>query len=422
MGYLVVAIMFLAVCLVIQASAAFRDRKAFLLSPTSVFAFAWAASAFVYCFGDDFLRPDTINALLTIYLSFILGSSWIMWTVGRRLRITAPSESEPGSFVLLVLVLQVLAAVAAGAHLYYAWVQSGYAGITAVRGVLANQAVDSPILFRVLGQLRYINYVAPIAMFSMGRRKGVIALSIFLACLYPLFGMERSGLMRIGLLLAFSYLFVRVKSLDDLVKMGLVCLGFAVPLVVVIPIMRGQAEGANPYMYVAGAWSGFDNFVSGSGIGLVSVLDDSKSYITRNGFEEGSAPLGMLTATDIYRACLAVDLCHEPVSLGTEYIYKPVFTNTYTIARSFYQDWGPLGSAIMAATFGAALAFFYLYGFGRGAFGLYLSAYTAYTCIMSVLANTFLIRDVVITAAMHYGARWIARRFHASSILVLAHI
>ena len=153
LGYLIATSMVLMVALAVRASHAFEDRKAFLLSPPAVFAYAWAASSVIYCLGDDFLRERTIVALMTFYLSFLAGSAYVMWKMGAGLKTGRPHEQPSTRFVRLLVYCQLLAALAATAHLYYAWQQAGVgATITQVRGVLANQTIESPIFFRLLGQ------------------------------------------------------------------------------------------------------------------------------------------------------------------------------------------------------------------------------------------------------------------------------
>lgn len=412
LGYLIATSMLLMAALAVRTSNLFEDRKVFLLSPPSVFAFAWAASAVIYCFGDDFLREGTIVALMTFYLSFIAGASYVMLRFGTSMKTGRPCERETKRFARVLILCQLLAAAAAAAHLYYAWQQAGAgATITQVRGVLANQTINSPLVFRVLGQLRYLNYVAPLAILTMRRSRVVLVLSVLLACAYPMLDMERSGVMRIGLLLAFAYLFT-ARSWASIAKMAAVGIVLGGVLVVAIPIIRGQPEGANAYQYVAGAWGGFDDFVSGTDLASsISTLDGTGGYVTHDPYKFGNAPPFQMTATDLYAACHAIGLCKAPVVPGTEYVNDPLFTNIYTMARSFYQDFGLIGSAIATAFFSAGLTFMYLFGFGRGAFGLYVSAYTAYVCVMSVLTNNFLMRDIVLTAALYYGARAFARKF-----------
>ena len=410
-GYFIATSMVLMAALAVRTSNLFEDRKVFLLSPPSVFAFAWAASSVVYCFGDDFLREKTIIALMTFYLSFIAGSSYVMLRFGTGAKTGRPNEGETKRFARVLILCQLLAAVAAAAHLYYAWQQAGAgATITQVRGVLANQTIETPIAFRFLGQLRYLNYVAPLAILSMRRSRFVLVLSVLLACAYPILDMERSGVMRIGLLLAFAYVF-SARSWASIAKMAVVGAVLGGVLVVAIPIIRGQPEGANAYQYVAGAWAGFDDFVAGTDMAsTISTLDGTGGYVTYQPYQFGNAPMFMMTATDLYGACHAIGLCSAVYVPGTEYVNDPWVTNIYTMARSFYQDFGLLGSAIATALFSAGLTLMYLYGFGRGAFGLYVSAYTAYVCIMSVLANNFLMRDIVLTAALYYGLRSFSRR------------
>ena len=411
LGYLIAISMVLMAALAVRAASAFEDPKAFLLSPPAVFSYAWAASSIIYCFGDDFLRERTIDALMTFYLSFIIGSSYVTWKLGARAKTGLRYEEEPARFAHLLILCQMLAAFAATAHLYYAWQQAGDgATITQVRGVLADQTIQSPVFFRLLGQLRYLNYVSPLAIMSMRRSRLLLTLSIVLACAYPMLDMERSGVMRIGLLLAFAYVFT-CRSWASIAKMGIVNVVVGSILVVAVPIIRGQPEGANVYQYVAGAWGGFDDFVSGTDLAsTITTLDGTGGYVTHEPYEFGNAPIEM-TITDLYSACHAIGPCKAAPVPGTEYVNLPLFTNIYTMARSFYQDFGLIGSGVGAALFGAALSLLYVMGFGRGAFGLYVSAYTAYVCVMSVLTNNFLMRDIVLTAALYYCVRTLSRKF-----------
>jgi oligosaccharide repeat unit polymerase len=285
------------------------------------------------------------------------------------------------------------------------------ATLTEVRGALATQAISVPIFVRLLGQLRYVNYFAPLAVFAMVKmgytRKRTLALSLLLACLYPVCYLERSGIMRIVLLGAFAYVYFSVNSFGKLAKLAGILGAIMIPLVVVIPVLRGQAEGADAYNYVVGAWSGFDNFVSGSGMGAVAVLEDQNVYVKQQGYEAGEAPLFLQSATELYRICNAISACSVRLSNFFEYVYTPVYTNIYTLARTYYQDFGPVGAPIGTALFAAFLAFIYVVCVsGGGVFHVYVAAYIAYICAMSVLSDNFLMRDIVFTGIFIYFLAW----------------
>jgi oligosaccharide repeat unit polymerase len=375
--------------------------------------FAWAASAAFYLTGPDFLRARTVAALLVFYFAFVLASGYVLVTFSRRLRIKAiePPPQRP-EFLLVLLLLQGLALVASAAHLYYAFLHVGTdATLTEVRGALATQTINIPIFIRLLGQLRYINYFAPLAIFAMVTlgyaRKRTLALSLLLACLYPVCYLERSGIMRIVLLGAFAYVYFSVNSFGKLLKLASILGAIMIPLVVVIPVMRGQAEGADAYNYVVGAWSGFDNFVSGSGMGAVAVLEDQNVYVKQQGYEAGEAPPFLQSATELYRICNAISACSVRLSNFFEYVYAPVYTNIYTLARTYYQDFGPVGAPIGTALFAAFLAFIYVMSVsGGGVFHVYVGAYVAYICAMSVLSDNFLMRDIVFTGVFIYFLAW----------------
>jgi len=350
---------------------------------------------------------------MAFYFSFIIASGYILVTFSRHLKIRA-LESPPrrSSFARALLLLQFLAFVAAGAHLYFAFKHVGVgATLTEVRGALATQSIEVPVAIRLLGQLRYVNYFAPLALYAMyktnGARLRTVVLSFVFACVYPICYLERSGIMRMFMLIVFAYLYFSVNSLRKVFTLSAVSLGVLIPLVVVVPILRGQAESANAYVYIAGAWSGFDNFVSGSGTHPVVVLEDQDIYVKSGGYEAGDAPPLSLTMTELYRACNAITACNVRLSNFFEYVYTPVYTNIYTLARTFYQDFGPWGAPVATAAFAAFLAFLYMFCIsGGGVFHLYVAAYIAYVCAMSVLSDNFLMRDIVFTGIFAYALAW----------------
>jgi oligosaccharide repeat unit polymerase len=409
MGYALCVAMLLMIPLVIMASKHFPSRKAFLLSPVSVFVFAWGASATVYLTGNDFLQARTVLALLAFYFSFVLASGYLLVRFSRHLRIGKNPPATGGKrFISALLTMQGLAFVAAAAHLYYAFAHAGAgADLTEVRGVLATQAFDVPMVIKLLGQLRYVNYFAPLAVFAAYQagqvRRRAIFFSFALACLYPLCYIERSGVLRMVMLVLFAYLYFAVNSSRQLVKMGMIAALAVIPIVIAIPVLRGQAEGANAYNYVAGAWSGFDNFVSGSGDGQVVVLENQNIYVRPHGYRLGDAPPFTQSMTEFYRVCDAVGLCHMDLPNFLEYVFEPVYTNIYTLARTFYQDFGPVGAPFATALFAAFLTLSYVMCISRGGvFQIYAAAYIAYVCVMSVLSDTFLLRDIVFTAVFVY--------------------
>lgn len=284
--------------------------------------------------------------------------------------------------------------------------------LTAIRGVLATKHIQEPVLVGLLGQLRYINYVAPIAFYAafrsgMTTRRALIA-SAALACLYPLCYLERSGILRIGMLLIFAHVYYSVDSFRRVLRFGAVAVLIFVPVVVAVPLLRGQAEGINAYNYVSGAWSGFDNFVAGS-LGPVVVLEKQNVYVEPGGYHltESAAPPLSLSIADMYRICDALKLCQVKQSNFFEYVYEPIYTNIYTLARTFFQDFGMFGAPIAVALFGAMLTLAYLWGISRsGAFPTYVAAYTAYVCAMSVLSDNFLMRDIVLTGILVGAIGW----------------
>jgi oligosaccharide repeat unit polymerase len=408
--------MLLMVPLAILASRHFPDQKAFLLSPLCVFVFAWAVSAALYLTGDDFLRPRTVVALTLFYVAFLTGAGCVLIMLSRTLKANVQRNGphRPG-VIRSLLGLQALALVAAASHLYFAIVQAGGTlDLTAVRGVIATQTIDAPAALALLGQLRYVNYIAPIAIYSAMRAgaasRQTLVLSIALACLYPLFGLERSGILRIAMLLAFAYVYYSVNSLDRLLRFGVGSALLLVPVVIAVPLLRGQPEGINPYSYVTGAWSGLDNFVSGTGLHQVVVLEKGQEvYLKPDGFDlrESLSPPLSQSMTELYRICNALKLCHVPLWLPNEYVYTPVFTNIYTLARTFYQDFGMIGAPIATFIFAAFLTMVYAACVGNGgAFAVYVAAYTAYVCAMSVLSDLFLMRDIIFTGAFVYAIGW----------------
>lgn len=416
MGYTLSICMLLMVPLTILASRHFPDRKAFLLSPFSVFVFAWAASAALYLTGNDFLRARTVVALALFYAAFVGGAGYIVVMFSRTLKANRETSAplHPG-VVRSILCLQALALVAAVAHLYFAFVQAGGTlDLTAVRGVLATQSIETPAIFGLLGQLRYIDYIAPIAIYAAMRvgaaSRQTLLLSIALACLYPLCGLERSGILRIAMLLVFAYVYYSVDSLQRLLKFGFVSVLTLAPVVIAVPLLRGQPEGINPYNYVTGAWSGLDNFVSGSGLHQVVVLDKGQEiYLKPDGYElqDSTSPPLSQSMTELYRVCNTLKLCDVPLWLPNEYVYSPIFTNIYTLLRTFYQDFGSIGTPVATFLFAAFLTMGYVACVGRGgAFQVYVAAYTAYICAMSVLSDLFLMRDILFTGILVYVIAW----------------
>jgi len=406
--------MLLMVPLAIIASRQFADRKAFLLSPFCVFVFAWAASAAAYLTGTDFLRARTIVALASFYVAFIAGAGYVLIRFPRVAVINRSVAIAPRPhFLRTMLILQGLAFFAALAHLYFAFVQSQYTlDLTTIRGVLATKHIQEPVLVGLLGQLRYINYVSPIAFYAAYRagattRRALIASSV-LACLYPLCYLERSGVLRIGMLLIFAHLYYSVDSFKRVLRFGAVAILVFIPVVVAVPLLRGQAEGVNAYNYVSGAWSGFDNFVTGS-LGPVVVLEKQNIYVEPDGYHltDSAAPPLSLTFSDLYRICDALKVCQVKQSNFFEYVYEPIYTNIYTLARTFFQDFGMFGAPVAAALCGALLTFAYLWGISRnGAFPTYVAAYTAYVCAMSVLSDNFLMRDIALTGILVGTIGW----------------
>ncbi|WP_019451227.1 O-antigen polymerase [Cupriavidus sp. BIS7] len=412
MGTLLAILCILAAVLLLAAFTVLKNRKIFILSPVVIFSCAWAASSLIYLAGEDFLREDTLYVLLIFWLSFVVPGVWLTSAMGGHAAIARSElliDQRRGRRIgAVLLAMQVLAAVSALSYLISAAAFAGmpldaHPNMSALRGVLATQKYDVPLPFRLLSQLRYVNYIAPVAMLALLRAGHVsrakVATSIVLASLYPICFLERSGLMRILILTLYAYLFMFEIKVAKLLRLGSWLVTLVAIFVVLMPIIRGQGEegGGNLYNYVAGAWSGIDNFVSGSGSNPVVVLEDQDVFVQPGGYDvymSDSPPMVNLM-TEAYRICNAVGLCHVKLGNFGEYVYEPVYTNIYTAARSFYQDLGLLGMipAVIAVSF--LFAIIYLWAVRNGAvIAVYAAGYVAYTCVMSVLSDTFLLRDL----------------------------
>ncbi|WP_423198157.1 MULTISPECIES: O-antigen polymerase [unclassified Cupriavidus] len=420
MGLIVVGTFLLAAILLLATSRFFEDPKAFLLSPVIVFAVAWGASALIYGSGQDFIRDDTAYSLLGFYLAFVIPGAWMMYarsweTIGRPPVVIEPHVAR--RLVVILLTMQALAAVSAVTYLLSAM---NYADMpfdsvppmSALRGVLATQKYEVPLPFRLLSQFRYGNYFAPIAMMVLFRdghiRKWAVIASITLACLYPLCFLERSGLMRVLILALFAYLFVFEIRVAKLLRLGALLAVLVTAFVVLVPILRGQGDegGGNLYNYVAGAWSGFDNFVSGSGSGQVVVLENQDIFVRPGGYDfvHSDSPALVSIMTEAYRLCNAVNICQQKLANFGEYVYDPIYTNIYTAARSFYQDLGFLGMIPAVAFVSMIFHFLYLSTMRNASVAAtYTAAYIAFTCVMSVLSDTFLLRDMVFPLIIIYA-------------------
>lgn len=412
MGTLLAILFILAAVLLLAASIVPKSRKIFLLSPVVVFSCAWAASSLIYLAGEDFLREETLYVLLAFWLSFVVPGVWLVSATGGHIAIARPEllmDERRGRRIATVLIaMQVLAAISALSYLISAMAFAGMPldalpNMSALRGVLATQKYDVPLPFRLLSQLRYVNYIAPVAMLALFRAghisRAKVAASIVLAFLYPLCFLERSGLMRILILAFYAYLFMFEIRVAKLLRLGSWLVVLVAILVVLMPIIRGQGEegGGNLYNYVAGAWSGIDNFVSGSGSNPVVVLEDQEVYVQPGGYDinmSDSPPMVNLM-TEAYRICNAAGLCDVKLGNFGEYVYEPVYTNVYTAARSFYQDLGMLGMIPAVIAVSLLSAILYLWAVRNGAVvAVYAAGYVAYTCVMSVLSDTFLLRDL----------------------------
>lgn len=410
--------------------------KAFLLSPLGAFVAAWAASGMIYLTGDDFIREETAWALFGFYMAFVVPSGMLLLAALRRvaispLQFSVESRAAKG-IVRALLVMQLLALVSAFAYLVSAMEFGGmgfdsWPDTEKLRGLMATQKYDVPVAFRLLSQLRYVNYLAPVAMIVMAHRmcvrRSAVSISILLACMYPICFLERSGLMRILVVSLFSYLFVYEIKVAKLFRMGLVVSLLVAFFVVAIPMLRGQGGqgGENLYIYVAGAWSGFDNFVAGSGSGQVVTLEEGQeSYITPSGYsiDRSNSPVMVNLMTEAYRLCNAASICDVNLSNFGEYVYVPIFTNIYTAARSFYQDLGPVGMIPGVALVSVLLTLWHLKALRKpSVISIYTASYLAYVCVMSVLSDVFLLRDLIVPMVVAFflvhafGARelWFGR-------------
>lgn len=393
-------------------------RYEIYFSPAFAFCIGWLFSFALYISREDFLKLDTIINLIIFILSFVLPGLFLilrkrLLTGARQISKIKFDDFKIKPIALTLLGAQMCALFAGIIYLYAATQYAGYSALTdlgdfssVVRGVMATQTYHVPVFAQFLGQLKYVNYIAPIAFLAlwMSRRaSGVLFfLSLFLGIFYSIVALERSGILRLLIINCFVYLYLSENKIKAL-RNGVIFASMVfVPLVFIVPTLRGQGDegGDRVYEYVVGALGGLDAFIMGTS-GSVDVLEDQPVLVTSNGYSFGDAPIGLETATELYRLCNAVGVCHVKIPNGKEYIYDPIMTNVYTGVRSFYQDFGPIGMPIAVAIFSIFLHILFLrFLSGTGIFGLYGMAYLAYVSCFLILTNNFLLRDLIFTAAI----------------------
>lgn len=387
-------------------------------SPAFIFCIAWSFSFILYLLGSDFIRLSTIINLMVFILSFVIPGLFLMLRERSLIGITPivpisfdEFKVKPIAFVLLIA--QGCALFAGVLYLYTAIQYAGFLALadvgdsmSVVRGVMAKGGYDVPIVLKFLGQLNYVNYIAPVAFLALwmaGRTGGTLFfMSLSLGVLYSIVTLERSGVLRQLIINGFVYVFLSENKIKALRNAAVLVLIVFVPVVYVVSALRGQSDegGDNIYEYVVGALGGLDAFIVGTS-GFVAILEDQEILVTEGGYSFGAAPVGLETATELYRLCNAVGACDVKIPNNKEYIYEPIKTNIYTGVRSFYQDFGPIGMPIAVGSFSIFVHFLFLrFLSSSGVFRLYGMAYLAYVSSFLILGNNFLLRDLIFTAAI----------------------
>ncbi|HAL39240.1 MAG TPA: hypothetical protein DCP03_14505 [Polaromonas sp.] len=417
MGLLLFIIFFAIFVLINASSICFKEKKVLFYSPLYFFSLAWCLSLLIYQFGDDFLRGRTIISMAVFYFSFCIPAFIFLMKAGTSLTIRQLIEPlkmegfEYRRLVLLLIGLQLLSVCIALTYLYYAISFSGFSfsdlldqpgSLATVRGILANEDYNVPLILKLTSQVKYVNYFAPIiittiSVYSLLSRK-YIGVSIALAILYSICFLERSGIIRTILVFGVFYSLYFVnnrKKLLQLIASGMILVVIAT---VTVPYLRGQADegGGNLYDYVVGGLGGLDAFISGYN-GEISILETQQIYITEAGFQFGDAPVGFETMTELYRICNALFQCGFEIPNNKEYIYSPIMTNIYTAIRAFYQDYGAFGAPLIIAVIGIFVSWRYLLNIQRGGiWTAYFNSYLAYLATFSVLTYNFSLREIIL--------------------------
>ena len=387
-------------------------------SPAFVFCTAWFLSFSLYLTGDHFLGIETALNLSLFILAFVFPGLVLILIRNarggiRKEWLMTVSNFKIKPIAIALFICQSGALISAWFYLNSAIQHIGGGGVddlvfsaAAIRGVMATEQYDVPLFIRLLGQLKYVNYIAPVAFLALWivRREGgwLFVLSIFLGMMSSVILLERSGVLRLLVINVVVYIYLSTDRFRSLRNGCAILLLIFIPLVFIVPALRGQGDegGDNIYGYVVGGLAGINAFIEGTS-GSVDILEEQPIYVTTSGYKFGDAPIGLETATEIYRLCNALHVCDIPIPNGKEYIYSPIMTNIYTGLRSFYQDFGPLGMPLGVVCFSLFIHFLYLrFVSGSGVFGLFGIGYLAYVSSFMILTNNFLFRDLIFTAVL----------------------
>jgi oligosaccharide repeat unit polymerase len=380
------------------------------------------ATFILYTGGDDFLRPKTVF-IISCYVAAFFCSAMVLPYVDCYIKSDPASESSYRSRniakVSVALVLFQLIAIFSAymtvmraiqfatqeTILYASYGDNMFA--SKLRGVMANENYGIPVWVKILSQFKYINYIAPLffmTLIKVSRKYKLLwILSTTLSCCYPIFFMERSGVLRIISMNIFFWLYwYRPKLKVVAVRIVIVAI-LLIPIFNAVLLLRDQADsgGGNIYTYFVGSLAGLDAFVSGTS-GIVDSLNYNTIYVVPGGYKLGNAPVGQETLTEFFTLANKYLGWNYNIQTNQEYIYAPVCTNVYTAIRSFYQDYHMFSIPIFFIV-GVSINLVFLRCMnGRSVWSGFLVAYLGYVSFYSIIANNFLIRDIVVTYILVY--------------------
>lgn len=415
-------IVLIATCLLVLY-VKYNNCYVFLLSPVFMALIPFMATFILYSTGDDFLKEKTITILSCYAIIFVcsaIASPYVYYKL--RYNTTLESVSSENGIVkatTLLLLFQVLALFSAyftlmkaisfateGTVLYAMYGDNAPFAIK-LRGVMSNENYGIPLWVKVLSQFKYINYIAPLFCMTLIKRsrkyKWIWVMSSIMSCCYPIFFLERSGILRIiALNIIFWLYWFRPRFKAVAFRIATVIF----PLLLIfnaVLLLRAQADagGGNAYTYFVGSIAGFDAFVSGTS-GHVDSLNYNEIYVAPGGYKFGTAPIGQETLTELFMFVNKyLDLKYN-YQQNQEYIYAPIFTNVYTALRSYYQDYHLFSIPILFMTGIIINLIFVKCMNSRSVWSGYIVAYLGYVCLYSIIANNFLTRDIIITYTLMY--------------------
>lgn len=395
-----------------------KNKKFYLLSPLSIYIFTWSFVFILYSFGAMFLSLNTYIIIGVFNFLFIISYiffDYIFFDKNKKNYIKKEYFFYDISYIKksVLLLFQIFSLIAVLLYIYYTINDNLMALMTydlsRLRRELVLQTGDIPIYVKFLNQFHYFNSINIIIFYlSYYYNKNLInkiylIMSLILAFLYGFFLLQRSSSLYTLFILFFTVLLINKFSYFKLIKLGIkIFLFFLLISVLIVSIRTSKTSRVaeftiyeSIYDYVIGNLGGLEVFLNGYKYDA-DRLDDGEVLITKNGYDYQSFELGTSTFSNILKYINAIGIVNIKINTPSEYIEYPINTNTYTIIRTFMQDFGIAGITVVPIFLGFLSSLIYrFYYYNLSIFGVFMIGYINFNVFLTFISNNFRLKEIV---------------------------